>query len=118
MTFYLKLTTKYWVDGDYTTTTGNGISGTIYTNEAMSSAANWSTYTTKKIRFLDHGIEYDSDTTGLTLNADGTFTYVPPAGKLNTPGIYDVQIMVESATERLSTISLEGFGRLLVQDSG
>lgn len=119
MTVYLKLTTKYWVDGDYTGTAANGISGTLYSDEAMSTVKDWSAYTVKGIRFLDHGVEYDSDeTSALTINANGTFTYAPPSGKLNTVGLYDVQIYVESDTEQLSTVSLEGFGRLLVQDSG
>ena len=120
MTVYLKLTTKKWVDGDYTTTTANGLSGFIYSNEAMTIPVDWSGagYTTKEIRFIDNGIEYDNDTSNLTLNSNGSFTYVPPNGKLNTVGLYEVQIHVKSSTEELSTVGIDDSNVIMVEPSG
>lgn len=107
MAVYLKLTTKVWVSRDYTSTTGNAISGTLYSDTALSTTVNWSTYTDYEVQ----GIDFDgrlsfSDTANLTLSSNGTFVYKPPQGKIYGPDIFEFRITVKSATERLSTINI------------
>lgn len=107
MPVYLKLNNKIWTSRDYTGTSANGISGTLYSNTALSTTVNWSTYTSYEVAGIDSngGLAF-SDTSNLTLNSDGTFTYLPPQGKIYGPDIFEFRITVKSATERLSTLNI------------
>lgn len=115
MPLYLKLNVKQWVSDDFTSVDANGITGTVYSNQAMSTTVDLTVYTSYEVILVDsQGRENTTDTANLTLNADGTFRYEPPNGKILGPDHVEFRLTLKRSTETISTIGLNGSADLLI----
>ncbi|UVF62289.1 upper tail fiber [Nitrososphaeria virus YSH_462411] len=90
---YLKLDSDTWVEGDYDDT--NGITGTIYTDRALSSAKNLTGFTLKfKLFKRWHRVSrIDQDATIVTAGS-GTWKWLPVEGDIPISGVYNAEIEI------------------------
>jgi len=111
----LKLGTEEWIREDYTASTGNGISFTIYTEEKMVNIKNISGYTLK-IKFLDqdHFIVYEFDASVVSASG-GTGEFLPKIGELNFNYIGEIEVELTGSGEILSARGTNGSGKLRVR---
>ena len=110
MVLYIKLDQKQWGQKDASDQADTDFSGTIYTDEALSSTFDISAYT-GDLRFIspnDDSLIFSTDT-DLTLNADGTFTWRPSEGtSTSSKGYVKVRLRLTLANERLTCIGVNG----------
>lgn len=113
----LKLDTEEWIREDYTSTSGNGISFTIYTEEKMVNVKDLTGYTLK-IKFIDqdnHMLydEFDCDIVGNP--HAGTGEFLPLIGELDINFIGEIEIELTGTNEILSARGTNGSGKLRVR---
>ena len=84
MVYYLKLDQKTWGAGDYVNDNTLALTGTIYSDEALSSAVNISSYTLKiKVYPKERPDWYQlSEDADIVSGSDGTWRYKPTINKL------------------------------------
>jgi len=102
---YLKLDQDKLVHGDFSDT--DKITGTIYTDEAKSSAKNLTGYTLDIILFKEGGSAAFDKTASIVTAADGTFSYAVAEGELPAVGIYNVEVELSQSGQRISTFPEE-----------
>lgn len=117
MSLISKLDTEIWLKGNFTTTTGNGISGTIYTEPKMVNVKNLTNYTLK-IRLYDQDkFEVFSDDVSILIAASGTWEYLPAFGKLNFDFIGEVEVELTKTdnTEELTAFGVNASSKIRIQ---
>ena len=111
----LKLDTEEWVREDYTASTGNGISFTVYTEEKMVNAFDLTGYTlVLKFRDQDNVRLYEFDA-NILVEASGTGEYLPAVGELNINYIGEVELELTGTGEVLSARGVNGSAKLRVR---
>ena len=112
----LKLGTEEWIREDYTSTSGNGISFTIYTEEKMVNVKNLSGYTLK-IKFIDQHdhMLYDEFDCDIVNASAGTGEFLPLIGELDINFIGQIEIELTGTNEILSARGNNGSGTLRVR---
>lgn len=110
MVLYLKMDQKQWGYGDYTDSASFDISGTVYSDDKLSSVVNITSYT-PTIRFVDYdgNLAY-STTTGITVSA-GSGVFTIKFSQSNTPalkGLYKIRLILEDSTNRLTCVGTNG----------
>jgi len=118
MVLYLKLDQKVWGQSDYTDSSSFDLSGTVYDENTLATARDISGYT-GTFRLLDNrGNLVFSSSTGLTLNADGTFTMTFAEGSSPyTTGNHVLRLRLESSGNRLTCIGVNGSDYIFIEDS-
>ena len=111
----LKLNTEEWNQGDYTASTGNGISFTIYTEEKMINAKNLTGYTLKIKLYDQNGDRILSEDCSILVAASGTGEFLPANGNLNINFIGEGEIELTGSGEILTAIGTNGSGKLRVR---
>ncbi len=117
MTLYNQLDEEIWLKGNYTATTGNGISGTIYSEPKMVNAFDLTNYNLK-IYFYDQNrkiVHYDD--CNKVVAANGTWEYLNTLGELNFDFIGEVEIQLTKTdnTEELTAIGTNGSSKLRIR---
>jgi len=112
-----ELDTEKWIKGNYTASTGNGISGTIYTEEKMVNAKDITGYTLKIRLYDQNNQEVFSDDADILIAASGTWEYLPALGKLNFTfiGELEVELLKSDSTEELTAYGINGSSKLRIQ---
>ena len=110
-----KLGTETWVKGNHTDNTGQGISGTIYTESKMVNVKNLTGYTLI-IRMYDQNLNevYSNDVVIVTA-ADGTWELLPDVGSLGFDFIGEVEIELTKSDEEITAIGVNGSSRLRIR---
>jgi len=79
------------------------LTGTIYTDEAKSSAKNLTGYTLDILIYKEGGsVSFDKTATIVTA-ANGTFSYAIAEGELPPAGIYLIEVELSQSGQRIST---------------
>jgi|LWDU01.1.fsa_nt_gi hypothetical protein len=111
----LKLDVEEWNREDYTASTGNGISFTVYTEEKMVNAKNLTGYTLK-LRFYDQdNVEITNFDASILVAASGTGEFLPAIGELNFNYIGEVELEMTGTNEIISAIGNNGSAKLRVR---
>jgi len=111
--FYLVLDQDQWFREDFSDT--NLLTGTIYTNKALTVKANLTSYTLtiRMMRYQRWGDHFNKDATIVSATA-GTWSYAVAVGEIPPPGIYNVKLELtrtgrkESTLNRVELLVLEG----------
>jgi len=111
----LKLDTEEWVREDYTTTSGNGISFTIYQEEKMVNVFDLTNYTLEFELYDQDGIRIVSEDCDKVVADSGTGEYLPPSGYLDINFIGEVVIVLTGTNEQLSARGTNGSGKLRIR---
>lgn len=103
---YLECDQKRLPYGDYSDT--NKLTGTIYSNEARTSAFNLTGYTLTVFMFKrwQTGAHFEK-TANITVAASGTWNYPIAQNELPPPGLYLIEIQLSKSGEVLSTFPEE-----------
>lgn len=117
MALYLKLDQKTWVQEDYTDSATYDISGTVYRDNTFTTAETSLDTFTGTFRLIgQEGKPLFSTDSGLTLNADGTFTMTFSQGKTPTmSGNTKVRLQLEKSGSRLTAIGVNGSDELYLE---
>ena len=117
MSLYLNLDQKTWVQEDYTDSSVYDLSGTVYRDNTFTTAETSLNTFTGTFRLLgQEGKPLFSTQTGLTLNADGTFTMTFAQGKTPTmSGNTKVRILLEKTGSKLTAIGVNGSDELYLE---
>jgi len=111
----LKLDTEEWGREDYTASTGNGISFTVYTEEKMVNVKNLTGYTLK-LRFIDQdGIILFEKDCSILVAGSGTGEYLPAIGILNVNFIGEVELELTGTGEVLTARGTNGSSKLRIR---
>lgn len=90
---YLKLDSDTWIYGDFDDT--NGITGTIYTDRALSSAKNLTGFTlTFKLFKRWHRVARIEETAIIVTAGSGTWKWLPTEGDIPISGVYNVEVEI------------------------
>ena len=118
MTLYVKLDSHIWILEDYTDEDSLGITGTVYSDDAMTTAFDITGYTLT-IRIKAQGkIKFDSDqdsNVSAIVAADGTFRYKPEIGDLLLEANGEVSLLMEKTGTQITAIGLNGSADLHIQ---
>ena len=115
MTYFNQLDSEVWVMGNYTDNTGEGISGTIYSEPKMANVVNLTGYTLK-IRLYDQNRrEVFSDDCDILVAASGTWEYLPPEGYFNFEFAGEVEIELTKSDAELTAKGINGSSRLRIR---
>ena len=117
MALYLKLDQKTWVQEDYTDSSTYDLSGTIYRDNTFTTAETSLNTFTGTFRLIDQeGKSLFSTQSGLTLNADGTFTMTFAQGKTPTvSGNTKLRMLLEKSGSRLTAVGVNGSDELFLE---
>lgn len=107
---YLKLDSSTWNEFDFDDT--NGITGTIYTDRAFSSAKDLTGYTIyiRLFRRWRNHTHLNKEATIVTA-ASGTWKYLPLVSAMPRSGVYMIEIQLEKSGSRKSTRPIEFYIR-------
>lgn len=98
---YLAVDQKEWREGDFSDT--DKLTGTIYTDEAKSSAKNLTGYTLDVIIYKQDGAAvFDKQATIVTAGS-GTWSYAIAEGETPAVGIYKIEVELSQSGQRIST---------------
>lgn len=111
----LKLNTEEWSIDDFTSTSGNGISFTIYQEEKMVNVKNLTGYTLKMRLYDQDNIEVFSDDVNILSAVAGTGEYLPSQGKLTFGFIGEVEIELSKTNEVLTSKGNNGSAKLRIR---
>ena len=119
MVVYLVLDQKQMAQLDFSDQAARDFSGTVYTTEALDVALDISGFTSNsELRFIDPNRDFPvfTTTSDLTLNADGTFTWRPTGtgSSVNAKGWVKVRLQLNSSTERVTAIGVNGSDDLFI----
>ena len=110
-----KLGVEKWVMGNHTDNTGEGISGTIYTEEKMVNAKNLSGYTLKFKLYDQDRFNIYSEDCDILVAGSGTWEYLPVPSVLNFQFIGDVEIQLTKSDEEVTAIGVNGSAKLRIR---
>ena len=118
MVYYVNLDQKSWGAGDYVNDNSLALTGTIYSNEALSTVVDLSTYTLKiKVYPIERPDWYQiSESAEVVSGSGGTWRYKPTINKLDVAGVYRVVIQLSKTDERVSAIGIKGSDELLIRN--
>lgn len=102
MTLYLKLDNNAWFQGDYSSE--NGITGTVYTDKALTTAKNLTGYTLT-IRLFKGDDSYLSKSASAVVAASGTWRYYPAVNEMPTWGLYQIKLELTKSGVLESTLN-------------
>ena len=101
---YLKLDQTVLYNGNYSSS--DKLTGTIYTDSALSSAFNLTGYTlTVRIYKRDHISDFFNKTATITVAASGTWYYAIAQGELPSSGLWLVNIELTKSGVQLNTLN-------------
>ena len=110
MPLYLKLDSKMWVQGDFTTSNTYDMSGTVYDDARFATTRDISSFT-PTLQFIDYdGSVVYSTTTGLT-NTGSAGIILIKFSQDNSPylnGFYKTRLILESSGNRITCIGVNG----------
>ena len=104
-----------WVRGDYTATTGNGVSFTIYTEPKMANVKNLTGYTLEVLAYDQDGIRlytYDCD---IVTAGSGTGEFLPISGEFNIEFIGEIEVRLTKSGEVLTARGVNGSAKLRIK---
>ncbi len=111
MVLFNKIDQKVWASGDFTTAAALDLSGTIYSDEALSSTYDISSHTGElQFRNPDTGDIETTTTSALTLNSDGTWYWRPTQSTTINKGPKEVWLKLTKSGEEIKAISVNGSG--------
>lgn len=103
---YLKLDQTQWFTADFSDT--NKLTGTIYSDNLLSTAFNLTGYTIKVRMFKRGGASDHFDKTASIVNAaNGTWSYAVAESEIPSEGLYLVKIELSKSGERMSTLNIQ-----------
>ena len=111
----LNVDQEEWIRGDFTATTGNGVSFTIYTEPKMANVKNLTGYTLEILCYDQDGLQsykYDCD---IVSAASGTGEFLPIDGEFNTEFIGEVEVRLTKVSEELTARGVNGSARLRIR---
>ena len=111
----LSLDQEEWVKGNFTATTGNGISFTIYTEPKMANVKNLSGYTLKIYCYDQDGDQVYSYDCDVVTASSGTGEFLPEDGEFNTKFIGEVEVRLIKSVEELTARGVNGSARLKIR---
>jgi hypothetical protein len=111
----LSLDAEEWIQGDYTSTTGNGLSFTIFTEENMVNVKNLTGYTLKFKLYDQNGDRILSEDCNIVSASLGTGEFLPANGNLNVNFIGEVEVELTGTGEVLTAIGTNGSSKLRVR---
>lgn len=115
MTLFSRLNQEVWTIGNYTENTGQGLSGTVFTESKEVNAKDLSGYTLK-IRLYDQNQrEVFSDDVDILVAANGTWEYLPDAGNLNFHFIGELEVELTKSGEELTAKGINGSSKLRIK---
>ncbi len=118
MVLRVKLDTHTWIAQDYTDENSLSITGTIYSDDALSSVFDFTGYT-PSFRLKSQGkIVFDTDTDNSVsaINSTlGTFRYKPEVGDLLVEMNGEVSILLEKSGTEITAIGINGSSDLHVR---
>lgn len=104
--YYLKLDQSVWAYNDFTDSNTYALTGTIYTDSNLSSAATITGLTlTIKLTNVYDGTTSHSDTADIVTGASGTWRYKPSTGEMPNRGVYTVVIELTTSGTQSTTIN-------------
>lgn len=104
--YYLKLDQDVWGYGDYTDSNSYALTGTIYTDEDQTVAANLTGFTlTIKFYEIPSGFTGVSDTAEIITAGSGTWRYKPSSGKMPARGLWTVVMELSLSGSLVQTIN-------------
>ncbi len=104
-----------WDKGDYTSTSGNGISFTIYTEEKMVNVKNLSGYTLRIELYDQNNDRILRQPCDVLVAASGTGEYLPPKGFFDINFIGEVKIELTGTNEVLTAVGTNGSAKLRIR---
>lgn len=111
----LKLEEEEWNQGDYTSTTGNGLSFTIYTEEKMVNTKNLTGYTLKFKLYDQNGERIVAEDCDIVSAVAGTGEFLPENGNLNINFIGEAEVELTGTDEQLTAVGVNGSAKLRVR---
>ena len=102
---YLTLDQRRWRYGDFSS--DNGLTGTIYTNEAKTTAKNLTGYTVT-LRLFRHpfgNVDYLNQTATIVSASGGTFQYLPTQGQMPYWHAYYAKVELTKSGVQESTLN-------------
>lgn len=114
MVSFVKLNQKIWAEDDYSSSNNDALTGTIYSNDTLTTAKDL-TGCTIKIRFTTSNNElvYDDDADVVTA-ASGTWRYKPGQYDVNFFGFYRIQIEITDSNGVTTAVGINGSSDLLI----
>lgn len=104
--FYLKLDQSVWAYSDFTDSSTYALTGTIYTDAALSSAATITglTLTIEFTNVYQNSASF-TDTADIVSAGSGTWRYKPSTGEMPAKGVYTVVIKTTVSGSQVTTIN-------------
>ncbi len=101
---YLVCDQKVLFNGDYSSS--NKLTGTIYSDSALTTAKSLTGYTIKiRIYKRDSDSDYFDKTANITVAASGTWNYPIAANELPGAGLYLIKLEISQSGEIMSTLN-------------
>jgi len=116
MPLYLKLDTHTWGTEDFTDESSLALTGTIYSDSALTTAFDLTGYILS-FRMVSQGrIVYDDngDDTSILVAANGTFEHKPDNGKIVFEANGEVNVRLEKSGTQISALGINGSSDLHV----
>ncbi len=111
----LNLGTEEWIKDDYTATTGNGLSFTIYTEPKMANVKNLTGYTLEFVTYDQDGNKVYTKDCDIVTAGSGTGEYLPAIGELSANFIGEVEIRLTKSGEVLTARGVNGSAKLRIK---
>lgn len=116
MVLYNKLDKQVWGLEDFTNDNSLGITGTIYTDETLTTVFDFTGYSlTFRLKSQNGISEDDADNMEPVLATGGTWRYNPPSGRMLSEAFGEVIIRLEKSGNQISAIGINGSSDLHIQ---
>ncbi len=115
MTLFSVLNQEVWSIGNHTDNTGQGLSGTVYTEPKAVNAKNLTGYTLKIRLYDQNGFEVFSDDVDILVAASGTWEYLPDVGSLNFVFIGELEVELTKSDEEVTAKGSNGSSKLRIK---
>jgi len=116
---YNKLDTLQWGKGDFTDVVAEAMTGTIFSDEALTVAFDLTGYTLSLTFYdeVDGKVIKSGLAATIVVAANGTWRLLPNSGDLNFQFVGDVLVRLEKAGSELHAWGVSGSARLQIIDT-
>jgi len=116
---YSKLDFSQWGKGDFSDVAGEAITGTIFTDEVLTTAFNLTGYTLELVFYdiVTNKVVKSGLVPTIVVAADGTWTFSPVAGDLDFKFVGDVLVKLTKTGTELHAWGVAGSTRLQILDT-
>ncbi|MFQ5786688.1 MAG: hypothetical protein ACE5H1_01780 [Thermodesulfobacteriota bacterium] len=116
---YQKLDQSQWGKGDFTDITGEAITGTIYTDEKLTSAFDLTGYTLELIFYdpIDRKVVKNDLAGTIVTAASGTWRFLPSDGDLNFNFVGELLMKLTKSGTELHAWSVSGSAKFMLVDT-